>query len=235
MVISLSQNNRRYWQKYKPGQIPSVPKDPPQALLKGVKTILDVGTGDGVLAEKLANKGYEVFAIDIAENIIAENQKRKTGVKYSAQTITDKTDFKSEMFDLIIFRFTLTNIHKDSWLKTGNEINRLLKPGGKVWVLEPLVSDSYDERYKLASNFIKDKYCVYVFFDKELAEKINNKQDLEKAIKENKVSRVVKHYTIEELKVIFDNLELIDNRVVKITSPSGFVINTFEGIFLKIK
>jgi ubiquinone/menaquinone biosynthesis C-methylase UbiE len=233
MVVSLNLNNKKYWQKYKPGEIPSVPKNPPQALLKGVRTILDIGTGDGILAEKLANEGYEVFAIDIAENIIAENQKRKSKVKYSVQTITSKTDFKDGMFDLIIFRFTLTNVHKDSWIKVGNEVVRMLKPGGKVWALEPLISDSYHERYKLASNFIKDKHCVYVFFDKELAEKINNKRDLEKAIEENKVSRIVKHYTIKELKTVFDRLELIDNRVVKVTSPSGFIINTFEGVFLK--
>ena len=67
-----------------------------------------------------------------------------------------------------------------------------------------------------------------------MAEKINTKNELERAIKENKVSRIVKHYTIEELKQIFNKLELTDRRVFKIASPSGFTLNTLEGYFRKI-
>jgi ubiquinone/menaquinone biosynthesis C-methylase UbiE len=222
-----------FWQQYKPGQIPSVPKDPPQALLKGMTDVLDAGTGDGVLAEKLADSGHKVFAIDVAKNIIEENKNRNTQVKYSVQSIARKTNFKNEKFDLIIFRFALTNIHKDSWERVGKEIYRLLKPGGKVWVLEPLVSDSYNERYRLASNFVKDEHCVYVFSDKDLAERIKTKHELLKAIEDKKVSRIIKHYEIEELKKIFYKLQLVDYRAIEITSPSGYKINTFEGVFFK--
>ena len=230
----LNENNKKYWQKYKPGQIPTVPKEPPEELLINTKTILDVGTGDGVLAEKLAKKGFEVYGIDIAENIIKENKKRDIKVYYSIQNITRKTNFPNAFFDLIIFRFTLTNIHKDSWDKLGEEIFRLLKNGGIVWLLEPLISESYNKRYELASDFVKDKHCVYVFFNKDLAEKINTKEELQKAIKENKVSRVVKHYEVKELKYIFRKLKLTNNRVIEITSPSGYKIKTFEGVFRQI-
>lgn len=137
---SLNESNKEYWQKYKPGQIPTVPKEPPSELLSNINTILDVGTGDGVLAEKLVQKGFEVYGIDIAENVIEENKKRNTKVNYSVQNIINKTNYPNSFFDLIIFRFTLTNIHKESWKNLGEEIFRLLKNGGRVWVLEPLVS-----------------------------------------------------------------------------------------------
>ena len=234
MVNNLTQQNKTYWQSYKPGEIPSVPKKPSEILLKNVGgPILDVGTGDGVLAEKLALKGFDVYGVDIAENIINENRKRKSKVKYSTQDITTKTRFSDNYFDLIIFRFTLTNIHKELWKKLGDEVFRILKTSGKVWALEPLVSKSYKKRYELASGFIKDRNCVYVFYEKELARKINNKHDLNNAIKENKVSRIVKHYTVGELRKVLNKLSLTNHRIIKVVSPSGFVINTFEGVFLK--
>lgn len=234
MSPSLDQQNIKYWQNYVPGKIPTIPQSIPLALLNSINgPILDVGTGDGLLAESLSRKGLTVFAIDIAKDVIEENKKRTSRVDYSIQNITAKTTFPSEYFDLIIFKFTLTNIHRDSWKKLGNEIYRILKPGGKMWIFEPLVSESYKDRYQLAANLIKDEHCVYVFNDKGMAAKTNTISDLKSAIKNNQVSRVIKHYTQEELVSLFPKLKLVDSRTLQIPSPSGFPINTFEGIFSK--
>lgn len=234
MAGDISERNRDYWQNYKPGEIPSVPVAPPIELLNEIiGPILDVGTGDGCLAEELSTKGLFVCAIDIARNIIEENSKRKSNVQYLVQDITSKTSFTDNYFGLLIFKFVLTNIHKDSWKSLGTEVNRVLNFGGKVWILEPLVSESYESRYRLAAQFLPDSHCVYVFNDKDLAEKIDTPKKLEEAIKDNKVSRIVKHYTIEELKSVFNDLKLVNSRQISVTSPSGFEINTFEGIFTK--
>ncbi|MFA5828425.1 MAG: class I SAM-dependent methyltransferase [Candidatus Shapirobacteria bacterium] len=233
-MIKLNQENKKYWQKYKTGEIPSVPNLPPTTLLDNIHgPILDIGTGDGALAEQLAVQGHEVEAIDLAENIVRANMTRNSKVRYSLQDITQGTNFDGAYFDLAIFRFTLTNIHKESWRELGVEINRILKPTGKVWILEPLVSESYRRRYLLASKFIDEPHCVYVFKDKELAEKINTEAKLKQALANDLVSRIVKHYTIDELKSIFNTLKLNDHRVIEIISPSGFIIKTFEGVFSK--
>ena len=230
----LTKQNKKYWQSYKPGEIPSIPQDVPQKLLASITgPVLDVGVGDGKMAEEISEKGLDVYGIDIAENIIAENKKRKSKVIYSVEDIAQKTNFSDNFFDVILFKFTLTNIHKESWQSVNNEIHRILKPGGKVWVLEPMVSTSYNKRYKLAKNFIDDKHCVYVFHDKNLAEKIQTKEDLTRAIKNNEVSRIIKHYTIAELKEVFSKLKLADYRTINVVSPSGFAIETFEGVFEK--
>jgi ubiquinone/menaquinone biosynthesis C-methylase UbiE len=230
----LNEKNKEYWQNYKPGEVPSPSNEPPPVLLKDIKgRVLDIGTGDGVLAEKLAEKGFSVFGIDIAENIICENKKRNTKVEYSVQDITKRTNFPDNYFNLILFKYTLTNIHKESWEFLGEEIFRILEPHGKVWIFEPLVSEMYKERYSLASYFVEDKNCVYVFSEKSLAQKIESRSDLERAIEENKVSRIIKHYQEEELNLIFAKLKLVQSRKTQITSPSGFEIRTFEGIFSK--
>ncbi len=230
----LNQENKSYWQTYRPGEIPSVPNLPPTTLLGNIHgPILDIGTGDGILAEQLAIQGYEIEAIDIAENIVQANMAKNSKVRYSLQDITRGTNFLDEYFDLVIFRFTLTNIHKESWKELGRETKRVLKPTGRVWVLEPLVSENYQQRYALASEFIDEPHCVYVFRNKDLAEKIDTGTKLKQALADNLVSRIVKHYTVDELKSIFNVLELTDQRVIEVTSPSGFVIKTFEGMFSK--
>lgn len=234
MASSISEKNRNYWQKYKLGKVPSFPALPPIELLDEiVGPVLDVGTGDGGLAEELSAKGLSVYAIDIARNIIEENSKRKTDVRYSAQDIADRTTFADNFFGLLLFKFVLTNIHRESWKSLGAEVNRVLNGGGRVWVLEPLVSNSYESRYQLASHFLSDSHCVYVFNDRDLAEKIDTPEKLEMAIKRGEISRIVKHYTIEELKNVFNDLKLVNSRQFSVVSPSGFKINTFEGIFSK--
>lgn len=234
MAGNISEKNRDYWQKYKPGEVPSFPALPPNELLKEVNgPILDVGTGDGKLAEELSTKDFSVYAIDVARNIIEENSKRKTDVRYSVQDITAKTTFDDNYYGLLLFKFVLTNIHRDSWKSLGAEVNRVLNGGGKVWVLEPLVSDSYENRYQIAAHFLSDKHCVYVFKDNKLASQVDTPEKLEKAIRGGEVSRIVKHYTVEELSEIFGGLKLINNRQFLVTSPSGFAINTFEGVFSK--
>ncbi|MCF7845293.1 MAG: class I SAM-dependent methyltransferase [Candidatus Pacebacteria bacterium] len=230
----LNDQNAEYWQNYKPGEIPSPTQEPPEELLKSISgRALDIGTGDGKIAEKLAKRKLDVFGIDIAKNIIEANIKRNSKVDYSVQDITKRTTFPDNSFDLITSRYTLTNIHQESWESLGEEVFRILKPRGLFWVFEPLVSASYSERYRLSNYLLKDKNCVYVFSEKNLAEKIKKKEDLEDAIKQKKVIRIVKHYTREELENIFKELKLIQWRRAEVNSPSGFKIETFEGVFQK--
>lgn len=177
MVEDLNQINKSYWQNYQCGQIPSVYNDIPSEIFENIDgPILDVGTGDGILAESLAKNGFNVYAIDIAENIINKNKSKLTKVKYSIQDISKKTNFSNDFFDFIIFKFTLANIHKESWENVNNEIFRILKPNGRLLIIEPLVSKPYQLRYDLAANFIQDKNCLYVFKNKDLAKKLISKR-----------------------------------------------------------
>lgn len=228
-------SNKEYWQKYKPGSIPSVPNLPPKILFMNGKklNILDVGTGDGKVAEKLAHFGHNVYGIDIAKNIITENISRKSNVSYSIQDISKRTTFSSSFFDLIISRFVFTNIPKDERKLASKEISRLLNPHGKLWTLEPLVSKSYNLRYKLSEDYSNEKKSVVVFKEKEMAKKITNKKQMEKAFNSDMFSRIVKHYVEQNIIKLFEPLSLLERRILDIPSPSSYTIKTFEGIFGK--
>ena len=86
MAGSVGYLNLQYWQKYKPGEIPTFPASPPEKLLNCIKgPILDVGTGDGVLAEELADKGFLIYGTDIAVNIVNENKKENQKLNFQSR------------------------------------------------------------------------------------------------------------------------------------------------------
>lgn len=229
----LQAKNNSYWQNYAPGAIPTSPLRPPEDLLAKIKgPVLDLGCGDGAMAEELSQK-FTVYAADVSKKVIAENLKRKSPVTYSVEDITEKTSFKNAFFDLLLLKYVLTSIHKESWANLGKEVFRILKPGGYIWLSEPLVSESYTDRYALASELLTDKNCAYVFKQPDMAEKIKTTAQVKNALAQGLVIRVVKHYTLEELQEIFTDFSLVDHKVIKTKSPSNYTINTVEAIFQK--
>lgn len=237
-VKNLGSTNKKYWQHYQAGTTPGVPQEPADTVLSRISLqdpILDIGTGQGSLADSLAARGYTLYGIDINSNEIKENQKRGTGVNYSAQDIVEGTNFPDGFFKLVIFRYTLTNIHKDQWHTLTDEINRITQAESYLWLVEPLVSESYRDRYSLASSLLEDDHAFFVFKDKELAKEITTKEQLEQAIENNSVSRIVRHYSVEEIVQLFPKFKLVNSETVEIPSPSGYPINTLIAYMHRVQ
>lgn len=227
--MNLGERNREYWQKYEAGTTPGMNETPPDELLRSLPIgahILDVGTGTGRLAESLAAQGFSVDAIDINEHEIAANTQRTSSVRYSVQDVTTTTGFPAEYFDLILFRYTLTNIHKDQWHALSNELQRITKPDSYVWLAEPGVNDAYAARYELGSQSLGDRHALYVFKDKTLAAKVQDTTALQKAVAQDQIARIVRHYDERELTDLFPAFAKIDGKHVNDTSPSGYPLET---------
>lgn len=113
-----------------------------QAKIKPGQQILDLASGTGDLAAKFAKqvgKQGRVVVSDINEAMLNEGRK-----KLLDQGIIGNVDYKivdaehipfdDNSFDLVTMAFGLRNVtHKDQALK---EMYRVLKPGGKVMILE---------------------------------------------------------------------------------------------------
>lgn len=97
------------------------------------KTILDVGIGNGLSSEYL-NRQFpecELYGIDISEEAIQEARKRfkRLEVDFTVQAI-ENTRFADNQFDLICaFQ---THFHWEKLQEAFTEINRLLKPEGRL-------------------------------------------------------------------------------------------------------
>jgi len=222
--------NKEYWKKVPANATTSVdimPSDEDLNHIPIAGRVLDVGCGDGQLSEWFSKKGFSVSAIDINQNSIEACKKRDTKVDYSIQDITMKTTFKNNFFDLICFRFTLTNIHREEWPALRKEIDRLVSPKGFIWLVEPLVSDDYQERYELSSKLLNDERVIFVFKDPKIARAVVTIDQLRTAINQGAISRISRHYTKEELIGLFPALKIVQEKMIEIISPSGFKLNTF--------
>ncbi len=96
---------------------------------KGLK-ILDVGSGEGALTQKLHNMGYEMQACDFSPEIF-----KFPAVKCDAVDITLPFPYADHVFDRVIAVEVTEHIldHENFF----REIKRILKPGGKLYISTP--------------------------------------------------------------------------------------------------
>jgi len=103
------------------------------------KTFLEVGSGDGKLSLHFASAGYSVTACDISDVAVlltkqfAKQQKLKVNVE---QCDVTKLPFKSASFDYIVAGAILE--HLDDEEKALKEWSRVLKKGGRIFIVTPV-------------------------------------------------------------------------------------------------
>lgn len=97
--------------------------------------ILDAGCSNGNLAKVLMEKGHDVAGIDISSTAI--KRARKRGVKAYCGNIEDMYMFSNNQFDLVLSTETIE--HVESPTRALLEINRVLRPRGKLILTTPNV------------------------------------------------------------------------------------------------
>lgn len=107
--------------------------------------ILDIGTGTGYLAFPLSKQFSmaTVYGLDIAENIIEKNvalakEKEITNLRFLAYDGLNYP-FNQSSFDLIVTRYAFH--HFPDVTNAIQQMNKLLKNGGKVLVSDPLKNE----------------------------------------------------------------------------------------------
>ena len=110
------------------------------ARLRPGERVLDVAAGSGDLAQAMAKRvgpGGEVWLTDINHSMLARGRDRLLDAGLLAPAVqcdAEKLPFASGYFDCVTVAFGLRNMtHKDAALA---EMARVLKPGGRLLVLE---------------------------------------------------------------------------------------------------
>lgn len=156
------------------------------AAVRPGQKVLDVASGSGDLARafaKMAGPSGEVWQTDINAAMLGVGRDRliNDGLMLPlAQCDAEKLPFPSGHFDLVTVAFGLRNMtHKEQALA---EMTRVLKPGGKLMVLEfSKVAQPLEKAYDLYSFSLLPKLGKWVAKDEEsyryLAESIRMHPD----------------------------------------------------------
>jgi len=124
-----------------------------QALLRnGLKEgmkVLDVGAGTGVvslLAQEIVGDTGHVSALDPSKGMLGEA--KRLGVKHTTMGLGEALPYPDDTFDMLTMGFALRHVADLS--VTFKEYRRVLKPGGKILLLEISRPDS-----KIGTMFLK--------------------------------------------------------------------------------
>lgn len=103
-------------------------------------TILDLGGGAGIYSFPLAEKGYNVYLSDLSEDLINQALEQKKEEKVdnllSCDIVNaiDLSIYSDNQFDVVLLFGPLYHLLEESEReKCISEVNRVLKPGGKVF------------------------------------------------------------------------------------------------------
>ena len=162
--------------------------------------MLDVATGTGDVAFKLAPKTEKVTGIDIASNMIdlankKKNKKRALNVDFLVGD-AENLPFEDNTFDVITIAYGYRNISDQP--KALKEFNRILKKEGRLFILEfsepknrvigPLYKFySYKVMPFVASMFTKKYAYDYL---PESIDMFPSRQEIKKTLEDNNFSNV---------------------------------------------
>lgn len=112
-----------------------------EALARGIMhlvelgDVLDIGSGDGVIAELLAPHAKSITCVDSSERVIAAARERLKPLKHVNVAHGDMhaLDLPDASFDLVLLMHTLTYSVEPT--KAAREAARVLRPGGRLLAL----------------------------------------------------------------------------------------------------
>ncbi len=96
--------------------------------------ILDVGSGSGWFSIEMAQRGFDITALDLSEKNLERIKQSAPAVKTAAADAY-KTPFESGSFDWVIANEIIE--HLENPVEALKEWRRILKPGGKVLLATP--------------------------------------------------------------------------------------------------
>jgi ArsR family transcriptional regulator len=94
--------------------------------------VLDIASGDGVLAELLAPRARSIVCLDISKRVAEAGRKRLSGYKNVSFELGDMHQLPLEdaRFDTVLLMHALTYTANPA--KVFSEVHRVMRPGGKL-------------------------------------------------------------------------------------------------------
>jgi SAM-dependent methyltransferase len=101
--------------------------------------VIEVGCGGGLLAIELARRGRRVLGVEVSRRILEAASKRAgtvNGVRF-VDTVGMAIPADGNSADLVYSVEVLEHLHPDDVAAHLREVYRVLRPGGRYWLLTP--------------------------------------------------------------------------------------------------
>lgn len=119
----------------------------------GHESVLDIGCGDGRFTRVLAGLFSKVAGIDVKEHKIKEaaDTAKAEGLDIDFRTASgQEVPYDDQSFDVVAFSNSLHHMPDPAGALA--EASRVLKPGGLLYIMEPVPSGTYHEATKLVND-----------------------------------------------------------------------------------
>jgi len=105
-------------------------------------TLVDIGCGNGQFLRMAMQLGWQTWGVDIDPKAVATA--RKTGAKVIHGGFPD-TGLPSQHFDLVTLSHVIEHVHDP--IAALQEVFRILKPGGQIWISTPNMESGSHARF----------------------------------------------------------------------------------------
>lgn len=157
---------------------------------KKLKTLLDLGCGDGRDAVFFADKGLAVTAVDFSESGLNKLKAKNGKIKCLLKDIR-KMNFNKNSFEVIFAHLSLQYFDDRTTEKIFEKAYRILKKGGLFFVKCKSADDPlFGQGKKIGENMYRKGHLRHFFTQEYMAEKLRKF----KIIKLNKTSSVYHEY-----------------------------------------
>jgi len=113
-------------------------------------TIIDMGCGAGSVVRRLAELGAKAIGIEADPNRLAlARRQRVVKRERYVEAAADRVPLENSSADVVLFLFSLRPLDSDRQLRALTEAQRLLKPGGRLHVVEALAEGPYFQVMRL--------------------------------------------------------------------------------------
>ncbi len=137
------------------------------------KEVLEIGCGDGRVTGFLSGLPKRLVAVDPDARAVAEAGTRVSGADFRVGS-GEFLDFLDQSFDLVFFTRSL---HHQKARRALEEASRVLRPDGRVLILEPIAGSEidlvcrpfHDESHALATARESIRACDFFFLEKKAA------------------------------------------------------------------
>jgi ubiquinone/menaquinone biosynthesis C-methylase UbiE len=178
--------------------------------------LIDAGCGDMHLSRELASRGASVLALD-PDPIQAEKNRQLDTIANVGfvETGADSIPVEPAAIDGVLFPYSLHHVPNDLMPAVFDEVFRILKPDGFVYIIEPVAQGGLNEVTSLFHDEAKVREQAQQAIDNIARPAFSNTQviDYSKAVVYDSWERFAKNYISKSFNTQYSEADILNDKV----------------------